>query len=693
MSKQPALLTWLTGLFLFLYLFLFSFHEVTFANQIEQIIVDDYFISLENYPWVVGGSVGSIDFDNGLIMSSNGNRQFPFISLSNLIPEVGDFFIRVTYQFPNITDFGVGVGMGNIVPVYGSSPYELAGVEFDKSFINYLVWSGKNDGRLLQARHCLSQFICDDFRTTLVSSPADSLIHILEIESIGANYYIRDDGILVQNQVLINSQRRPSVLWVGHPILLDSPQEWTTIKIINLKIGRIIDNLPRIPVVIIPGFGGSWDLGAIVKGVGGNNWKVPKQVKIYDGIMDTLVTKGFEKDKDLFIFPYDWRKPIADLGEDLNTFLIDKGLSNTKIDIVGHSMGGLVARAYAQKYGVSNINKIVTAGTPHQGVVDAYGLWEGGVFWGNIWWEKALVSLTTELNHRSGENKIDTLRRVAPAIKDILPTEDFISKNGVLQPWSNLVEKNSFLKVLNTNSLLVESVFNPLWSGDEQTRVVVNTEKRNKDDVTKNLWVDGKPVITLPFNSDLGDGTVTKKSAMGNFVDKSVEGTGNHIALISDYRNIWKILNVLGINTDDSLDSYAYTPSSVFMAVLASPGRLEVCNWTLDRCDNDLGLYFSDNKLFMLPGYNNEYLRVKVYAEGEIGKYGLHLGFVDILDKWEVVNGNLKTVNQSDTYYVRGGIRRPGSTDDCKNNGWQTFTLAGFINQGQCVSDVVPGVN
>jgi pimeloyl-ACP methyl ester carboxylesterase len=39
----------------------------------------------------------------------------------------------------------------------------------------------------------------------------------------------------------------------------------------------------------------------------------------------------------------------------------------TQVDIVAHSFGGLLIRAYIKKYGIGPIHRIVTLGTPHQG--------------------------------------------------------------------------------------------------------------------------------------------------------------------------------------------------------------------------------------------------------------------------------------------------------------------------------------
>lgn len=43
-----------------------------------------------------------------------------------------------------------------------------------------------------------------------------------------------------------------------------------------------------------------------------------------------------------------------------------------KLVLVGHSMGGLVCRAYVDKYGVKFVRRVVTLGSPHHGTVLAY---------------------------------------------------------------------------------------------------------------------------------------------------------------------------------------------------------------------------------------------------------------------------------------------------------------------------------
>jgi pimeloyl-ACP methyl ester carboxylesterase len=64
-------------------------------------------------------------------------------------------------------------------------------------------------------------------------------------------------------------------------------------------------------------------------------------------------------------FDYDWRRDIGELGLELSRRIaIDRA---THVSVVGHSMGGLVARAALQTEGGTRIERLITLGTPHGG--------------------------------------------------------------------------------------------------------------------------------------------------------------------------------------------------------------------------------------------------------------------------------------------------------------------------------------
>jgi pimeloyl-ACP methyl ester carboxylesterase len=76
----------------------------------------------------------------------------------------------------------------------------------------------------------------------------------------------------------------------------------------------------------------------------------------------------------VFEFFYDWRKSVEEAADRLNDQVL-RWLHQTgerQVDLVAHSFGGLVARAYLTKYSSApRVGKLVTLGTPHKGAVEA----------------------------------------------------------------------------------------------------------------------------------------------------------------------------------------------------------------------------------------------------------------------------------------------------------------------------------
>ncbi len=93
----------------------------------------------------------------------------------------------------------------------------------------------------------------------------------------------------------------------------------------------------------------------------------------YGETIKFFTSNGYTLNKDFFVFPYDWRKDISltkkDLDDKINQIKTQTG--SQKVDIIAHSMGGLVARNYiADPAKAQNVRKLFTLGTPHLGSVD-----------------------------------------------------------------------------------------------------------------------------------------------------------------------------------------------------------------------------------------------------------------------------------------------------------------------------------
>ncbi|MEZ5786182.1 MAG: alpha/beta fold hydrolase [Xanthobacteraceae bacterium] len=105
--------------------------------------------------------------------------------------------------------------------------------------------------------------------------------------------------------------------------------------------------------------------------------------EVYSPIIAHLKKLGYRENRDLFAFAYDWRKSVFDNARALADFVEEKIGPDQPIDVVAHSMGGLVARVYAVKHGGSKrIARLFSAGTPFLGSVMFYESIENG--WGAI---------------------------------------------------------------------------------------------------------------------------------------------------------------------------------------------------------------------------------------------------------------------------------------------------------------------
>lgn len=87
---------------------------------------------------------------------------------------------------------------------------------------------------------------------------------------------------------------------------------------------------------------------------------------------------------DLFVFPYDWRNSNWTSARDLYNFVqciksIRGNPPNFKVEIVAHSMGGLVARRYIlNNLGNHHVDRMVTLGTPWLGAPKVTNILETG---------------------------------------------------------------------------------------------------------------------------------------------------------------------------------------------------------------------------------------------------------------------------------------------------------------------------
>jgi len=288
------------------------------------------------------------------------------------------------------------------------------------------------------------------------------------------------------------------------------------------------------PIVIVPGIVASMRLDTLLNLSPTptlEGWEFMFGVNHYNQLIQAFEDKSLVRDEDYFIAFYDWRQGNADSARDYLIPVIDEALehSNTgRVNIIAHSMGGLVARSYIQSDDYrDDVNTLIMLGTPNKGSGDVYTLWEGGkipVDWGGA--QRAILSSYLNiLKARSlfTLDEYDLLHLHVPSVGELMPTYDYVydKTNDSFVVNSDMQERNLFLEVLNLpdNLLTLATRINAqggvhIIAGEGEPTVgtipvVPHAESDGK------LWVDGKPDPLSPERDDTegGDNRVLVFSA------------------------------------------------------------------------------------------------------------------------------------------------------------------------------------
>lgn len=418
----------------------------------------------------------------------------------------------------------------------------------------------------------------------------------------------------------------------------------------------------KIPVIILPGFGGSWNTQAIISGGDEGVWKKTPFVKVYDNLKQTFLNAGYTEGQNYFEFYYDWRKPLDNLADQLKNYLETIVLPGkpepTKINFIGHSMGGLVARSYGQKYGTDKINQLVTAGSPHQGAITPWLLWSGAET--NDHWSFSWLGLQLYLQLQKNKfgSPVAAIQNLNPSLLDLTPTFDFAKKNNLTMPINTMSFTNDYLAGLNIG--LTPNLKNTLnivyGETDGNTIEWVNLGERTLADKLLGKWSDGRPIDYL-FTSQ-GDLTVLTKSAIINEISSIATISGNHSEIVSETDGIQSILNELeltGTVPSTATESTRRNPALFFF--LHSPAQIKVTSAEgLEAGYGSAGnlpdaIYSEEDKLLLIQNALSDYYQTEIIGQGD-GIYGLEIGqLTDESDNWFNIENNIN-LGESDFFKV-----------------------------------------
>lgn len=304
------------------------------------------------------------------------------------------------------------------------------------------------------------------------------------------------------------------------------------------------------PIVFIPGLFGS--LGDdVIKGTGEFSFGLAQ--KIYKPFIEILNSMGYIEGLNLFVSYYDWKMSVLDA---VNKYLyhdierIKHKTGKKKVILIGHSLGGLLGRAYINYFSPNSVDKLIMIGTPNLGAVNAYYFWSGGKLpyqkiEDNPLYNALKVGYIMYLNIVQKENYIEALREAFPVAKDLLPSYKygnylFYNEDGIKGdiPIEEMAINNSFLNRME-NEINNAYIKYFIVSGTG-----IKTNKKflvDINDCGKTKWIDGKPIRTYVTNR--GDGTVTTDSTLGYLNADSIVIEGNHTDIL--YKSADYLSNIL----------------------------------------------------------------------------------------------------------------------------------------------------
>ncbi|HPN96272.1 MAG TPA: alpha/beta hydrolase [Candidatus Moranbacteria bacterium] len=380
------------------------------------------------------------------------------------------------------------------------------------------------------------------------------------------------------------------------------------------------------PVIIIPGILGSQKKDGA--------WQIDPIFHTYDNLYQEFANNGYVPEKDLFEFPYEWRDSNIENAKMLKTKIneIKTKAKWPEVDIVAHSMGGLLAREYIESdYYQDDVSQLVTLGAPHLGAPEAYLKWDGdGWFWSpsDIYTKRILNQEAEEGGYADIFDYIHN--RPIKSLEELLPVYNYLQdvrNDYIFKEYPTGYPKNDFLENLNgekkekLNSLEFDKIIGRL----ENENITISGFKVINADMGK-YWEHGYPLgFEIPIGdrgmlySD-GDKTVPLISSISEEIiaDYFLEIKSDHRNLPTEAQK--DILEILTGKrpTTESRDSLI---KDIFIATVFSPIDIQIIAPDGKRVGKNFetGGEYDEIPNAYCSGYNteNEFLTIPNPKDGE----------------------------------------------------------------------------
>lgn len=284
----------------------------------------------------------------------------------------------------------------------------------------------------------------------------------------------------------------------------------------------------RRPVIIVPGILESWPVFG--------TWQLDPIFHLFQPLKAALEQAGYETGETLFTFPYDWHRSNEETAAILQQRIgqIKQLTGTSQVDIIAHSMGGLVARAYIQGDEYQNdVHNLITIATPHHGATKTYLTWEAGKV-GDAVVDQVIEKLITYEARKAQYNRVtDYIHQAIPALQELLPIYSYLIQDNTLlqylpcnailypcnpflelldQATARLVNRTVFLNIIATtksiNTLYRLTVQQPTESTNWQHGIPMSFRAQTEQSLTEgdetvplsSAHIDGAQEITIEAN-------------------------------------------------------------------------------------------------------------------------------------------------------------------------------------------------
>ncbi len=244
----------------------------------------------------------------------------------------------------------------------------------------------------------------------------------------------------------------------------------------------------------------------------------------FESLIINLSQDDYQENINLFTFSYDWRKDINLISEDLKERIkeIKTQTGSKKVNIIAHSMGGLIVKKYLYASPESDINILIDIATPHLGAPKSI--------------QTLLFGDNLGINYLFGvfnlnQERIKIISQNMPSIYELLPSKNYNSLGNYLYDLDDIdgngirgsldyEQTKVFLKRTGRNSALIDRAddlhrkiddLNPANYGVDAYNIVgCGTETLGKIFML-NKEMSGNIEYNISYTN--GDGTVPLASA------------------------------------------------------------------------------------------------------------------------------------------------------------------------------------